>query len=66
MSDQGCLICFVSDFPGQKSARFHQTKWKIAKPGAATFGAPFLFERRIGGVRLILLQSFVVIAKGFV
>ena len=46
MSDQVCLICFVSDFPGQKSARFHQTKWKIAKPCAATIGAPFLFERK--------------------
>ena len=56
MSDQGCLICFVSDFPGQKSARFHQTKWKIAKHGAATIGAPFLFERRKGAVRLTLLQ----------
>lgn len=65
MSDQVCLICFVSDFPGQKSARFHQTKWKIAKPCAATIGAPFLFERKKGGVGLILLQSFVFIAKGF-
>ena len=65
MSDQVCLICFVSDFPGQKSARFHQTKWKIAKHGAATIGPPFLFERKKGGFRFIFLQSFVVIAKEF-
>ena len=49
MSDQGCLICFVSDFPGQKSARFHQAKWKIAKPGRATIGAPFFLRGEKAG-----------------